>query len=160
MKAQIVSFHCVLKNQVGQVISSTFNQDVLTYLEGHQIKPLPGLVEGLQNLHKGEKRKIHVSAEKAYGYYDPELVIEISRNDLMRTGELTPEDQLFIRSNQGDSRWFRVVGIQGDTVTLDGNHPLAGQDLVFEIEATEAREATAEEIEGSQVEKVGGQYLH
>jgi len=54
---------------------------------------------------------------------------------------------------------FRVTKIQGDQVTLDGNHPLAGQDLIFDIEATEARDATSEELAESEEDSVHS-YLH
>lgn len=145
MKIQIISFHCVVRNRVGTVVSSTFNHNVITHVEGHESLP-QNLAKGLQNLRKGEKRQIFLAAEQAYGLYDPELVIEISRrklsqNDLLRTGH-----RVITRSPDGKMKVFQVTHILGDRVTLDGNHPLAGQDLIFDIEATDAREATSEEL--------------
>ena len=153
MKAQIVSFHCVLKNKLGKIISSTFNQDVITYLENHDSSVLMGLIEGLQDLKKGEKREIHLTAQKAYGFYDPKKIITRPLEDFQDRGLLKGE-RIILSSNQ-----FRVVDISGNLVTLDGNHPLAGQDLVFEIEATDARDATPEEIADSS-EKPQKEYLH
>jgi FKBP-type peptidyl-prolyl cis-trans isomerase SlyD len=147
MKAQIVSFHCVLKDRIGKIISSTFNHDVITYIQG-QNDQLQGLVEGLQNLKKGEKRKISVAAQKAYGFYDPELVVEFARRSLEHGSELTAGQEVTTELN-GERRTFRVIKASRDSVTLDANHPLAGQDLVFEIETTAARFATAQEIQES-----------
>ena len=154
MKAQIVSFHCILKNNLGKIISSTFNSNVITYLENQESAVLMGLIEGLQDLKKGEKRKIHLTAQKAYGFYDPKKIITRSLEDFEDRG-LQKGERIILSSNA-----FRVVDISGSQVTLDGNHPLAGQDLVFEIEATEARDATPEEIAGSNEEDPRREYLH
>lgn len=145
MKAQVVSFHCVLKNKFGKIISSTFNNDVITQAGGPE-PILSGLAEGLQNLVKGERRLISLGAEKAYGFYDPSKVIECEREEVPRGKFLRKGDEVVLPNRNGKPMNLRVTGILGDILTLDGNHPLAGQDLVFEIEATEARDATAEEL--------------
>lgn len=152
MGAQVVSFHCVLKDRMGRLISSTFNKDVITFADGYG-DLLRGLADGMRNMKKGEKRRITIPAEKAYGFYDPDLVVILSRKQLARSVEIRPGEEVTARINGGDLRKFRVVEIHTDSVTLDGNHPLAGQDLTFEIEATEAREATQSEIQESSVRK-------
>lgn len=148
MKAQIVSFHCVLKNPAGQVLSSTFNRDVITWMEGAAAQgQLQGLVDGLQGLREGERRSIFLPAGQAYGFYDPALVLEIPRRKLgAQARGLKLGDSVWVETPAGDKKLFRVSELRGDQVSLDGNHPLAGQDLIFEIEATEARDATPEEI--------------
>ena len=146
MKPQVVSFHCVLKNKFGKVLSSTFNNDVITQSGGDD-SILVGLAEGLQNLVKGERRQIVLNAAEAYGFYDPAKVIECDREEVPRGKFLRKGDEVTMpHAKSGKLMNLRVVGIQGDHVTLDGNHPLAGQDLVFEIEATEARDCTDEEM--------------
>lgn len=146
MNAQIVSFHCVVKDKMGRVISSTFNQDVLTYAESQQDR-LKGLAKGLQNLRKGEKRRIIVPAPEAYGYYDPNQVVQCSRTALTPKVHVELGDKVIMAPSKGKpERLFRVTEIFGDQITLDANHPLAGQDLIFEIEATAARAATHEEL--------------
>ena len=158
MKAQVISFRCVLKDPLGRVISSSFNHDVLAkvpevtsppepkagQLDFHE--PLRGLVEGLQGLKQGERRTIHVSAERAYGYYDPELVMQVSRRRFPQGEDLEVGFQVVTQADDGESRVFRVIQADAASVTLDGNHPLAGQDLCFDIEATAARDATEEEL--------------
>lgn len=145
MKAQIVSFHCVLKDRMDRVISQTFNRDVMTAAEDPG-PLLRGLAEGLQDLKVGEKRTIALKPEQAYGFYDPELVLEIPRRQFVCEQPLSVGLEVQVESPEGDSRSYRVIQVMKDRIVLDGNHPLAGQDLVFEIEATEAREATPEEV--------------
>jgi FKBP-type peptidyl-prolyl cis-trans isomerase SlyD len=147
MKAQVVSFRCTVKNQFGQVISSTFNQDVVTAHSEQGQHFLVGLAEGLRDLRTGEHRKIAVSAERAYGFYDPEKVI-VCPVDCFE-GQALKVGQSLTCMFRGHPTEFRLTSIQDEEVTLDANHPLAGQDLVFEIEAVSAREALPEEIPGN-----------
>jgi FKBP-type peptidyl-prolyl cis-trans isomerase SlyD len=153
-----VSFHCVLKNKFGRVLSSTFNQDVITQPGGHE-PILTGLAEGLQNLVKGEHRSIALSAERAYGFYDPSKVIECDREDIPDGRRLRKGDEIRLPIEDGDAMNLRVVGIRGDRLVLDGNHPLAGQDLIFEIVATAARDATYDEIQEIDTDPQSG-HLH
>lgn len=142
MNGQVISFNCILKNKMGQILGTTFNRDVLTYDE-NQKEVMTGLSEGLRNLRKGERRKISLSAKQAYGFYRLEKVLEIFKEDLPQ-GQLLKEGEEIVRyTSQGQREIYRVTHISADKVTLDCNHPLAGQDLIFEIEATEVREATA-----------------
>jgi FKBP-type peptidyl-prolyl cis-trans isomerase SlyD len=141
MESQVISFHCVLKNRLGQVLSTSFNQNVLTIPQEGEDAPLACLNSGLQNITQGEKRRIFVSAAEAYGFYNPEKVKVLPLNffeEKPRVGELLKLTE--------SSPVFRVTSIENDSVVLDGNHPLAGQDLIFEVEAVAARAATPEEL--------------
>jgi FKBP-type peptidyl-prolyl cis-trans isomerase SlyD len=146
MKAQIVSFHCTLKNRIGEVISSTLNQEVLTGIEGYS-GMLAALIQGLNCIKEGEKRQIVVPADQAYGLYDPKLVIKISRKKLQLQHPVHTGHQIVIQDDSKKSRVFYVTKVFNKSLELDGNHPLAGQDLIFDIEATSARDATAQEID-------------
>ena len=157
MTAQIISFNCILKNKAGQLISSSFNREVLNSIDSAQNGMLSGLVKGLQNLVKGEKRSIFLTAEEAYGLYDPKKVILFPRKKLPRF--LRQGEQVTIEHKNGLQRSYRVVELFADFANLDGNHPLAGQDLLFEIEALEARAATTQEIDDS-LNVVASQLLH
>lgn len=156
MSSQVISFNCLLKNRTGQVISSTFNREVLNTIEDQKAM-LYGLAKGLQNLKKGEKRSISLPAEEAYGLYDPQKVVLVPKKKL--PPNLKAGDSVTLVSKAGVPNLFKVVQYFGDMISLDGNHPLAGQDLVFEIEALEARDATREEIDES-INLVSGQLLH
>lgn len=148
MSVQVISFNCILKNKVGSVISTTFNRDVINSIDGPQ-PVLSGLVEGLQNLKKGERRSITLSAEQAYGFYDPKKVALFPRKKITKDKFLRLGETVSLVTKSGQARTYRIVEIYGDMVVLDGNHPLAGQDLIFEIEAVEARDATLDEIRES-----------
>jgi FKBP-type peptidyl-prolyl cis-trans isomerase SlyD len=164
MKARVISFNCVLRDSLGKIISSSFNHDVLTQSQNAASggeaeasirpktsqfdfhEPLQGLVDGLQGLKEGERRKIFVTAERAYGFYDPELVMRVPRKKFPKGEALEVGFQVMTQSDDGESRVFRVIESDATSVTLDGNHPLAGQDLCFDIEAVAARDATDEEL--------------
>lgn len=157
MSSQVISFKCILKNKAGQLISSTYNREVLTIDDVQPTGVLSGLNKNLQNLTKGEKRTINVTAEEAYGLYDPKKVILFPIKKLPKT--VQKGEMIHIVSKNGTRNSYRVIEFHSDFVSLDGNHPLAGQDLIFEIEALDAREATREEIEAS-LNSVSQQLLH
>lgn len=160
MKAQIVSFHCVLKDRIGRVISATHNRDIITASDGHG-DTLKALVDGLQNLKTGDRREIFIPAEEAYGFYDPELVIEVMKENIECGNALEVGQEIRVESENGGNKSFRVTQIKEGCITLDGNHPLAGQDLFFNIEATDARDATPDEIRESSGDTPGpGRLLH
>jgi FKBP-type peptidyl-prolyl cis-trans isomerase SlyD len=145
LKTQVISFRCVLKDKVGTILSSTLNRDVITTQETHG-DLLQGLLKEIRSLKKGEKRRVVLSAEQAYGFYDPHLVVEVARKRLPQGKVLQVGHQILTHSREGESKVFRVIQSSSKSVTLDGNHPLAGQDLVFEIEGIECRDATSEDI--------------
>jgi FKBP-type peptidyl-prolyl cis-trans isomerase SlyD len=145
MRPQIISFKCILKNQAGQLISTTFNRDVLTSLGTEQpTGPLSGLSKNLQNLKKGEKRLIQLKADEAYGLYYPQKVILYPRKNLPK--DIRVGDPITILSKTGEKHFYTVLQLLPHFASLDGNHPLAGQDLTFEIEALDVRDATQEEV--------------
>lgn len=150
--AQIVSFTCILKNSLGNVISSTTNRDVITENPLGETEVLRGLAQGMQNLKNGEKRRIALSAADAYGFYDPKKVILYPRSRLPKGMSIQRSESLTIVSKSGVARLYRVSEIHKDMLLLDGNHPLAGQDLVFEIETLSAREATEQEIRDNETD--------
>ncbi len=150
MKAQIVSLHCVLKNRLGRVLSSSYCQDVLTSSPG--AGHLKGLGAALNNLKKGETRKVSLNAPDAYGFYDPKLVITCPREELPRGKGARLGQSFEVRDDAGDVRTYRIAEIRGGDVILDANHPLAGQDLIFEIKALSARDATEDEVQSAVAE--------
>jgi FKBP-type peptidyl-prolyl cis-trans isomerase SlyD len=156
MGAQVVSFNCILKNKAGQFISSTFSREVLTGpVENDML--LAGLAKALQNLSPGEKRLIELKAEEAYGLYFPDKIILFPKKKLPQT--IRAGECVLITAKDGKTRSFKVLEFYGDLARLDGNHPLAGQDLIFEIETLAARDATPEEITES-MNMVSDQMLH
>lgn len=145
MNVQVISFNCILKNKAGQIISKTYNREVVTAEEANE--PLRGLAKGLKNLTTGERRSIEVIAEEAYGLYQPNKVVLFPRRKLPTSLQIN--DVIAIPTKSGITHTYKVIQFHGDMVSLDGNHPLAGQDLIFEIETIEARQATPDEIADS-----------
>lgn len=156
MNTQVISFNCLLKNMTGQVISFSYNHEVLNAVDDEKALLL-GLAKNLQNIKKGEKRTISLSAQDAYGFYDPKKIILYPRSKLPK--DTRPGKSVSILGKSGKLRSYRVIELHGDMASLDENHPLAGQDLIFEIEALAVRPATRDEVDES-LNMVGTQMLH
>ncbi len=145
MSIRVVSFHYTVTDTSGKKIDSSQGKAPLTVLEGSgQI--IPGLENGLKSLKTGDKKKIAVAAADAYGMREESLTVTMKRGDLP-TQDVNVGDRF--RGGEGEhARVFTVTEItEAGEVTLDGNHALAGQDLVFDIEIVSARAATEEELQ-------------
>ncbi len=148
MKPQVISFKCILKNSAGRLISTTFNRDVFSINPEGERVDLPVLAKKLGTVKKGERRSIHLNAAEAFGLYNPDLVLQLPRSNLPQGYRLKLGQRLQMQSNSV-LREFRVTEVNGELLTLDANHPLAGQDLVFDIDVMDAREATESELQDS-----------
>lgn len=144
MSKRIISFHYTLKTPQGQTLQSSRGQEPLSYLEGvGQI--IPGLEAELNGLQVGDQRTIEIKAAQAYGMRNPDNIAEVPRE---KFGDHPVKLGDRLRLGQGQQAMSVTVTKMSDThITLDGNHPLAGQDLTFDVEVTATREATPEEIE-------------
>lgn len=143
MPARIVSIHYVLTDSSGQAIDSSVGGDPFSYLEGSgQI--IPGLENAVTVLAVGDKKRIPVAAPDAYGVRDERLIVTVGR-DQLPAPEVSVGDR-FRGGQEAGARIFTVTAVDKEQVTLDGNHPLAGRDLVFDVEVVAMRPATDEEI--------------
>jgi FKBP-type peptidyl-prolyl cis-trans isomerase SlyD len=138
MTTQVVSFHCVLKNKMGSVLGQTFNQNVLL-AHDQAAEQLPALVDGLKGIKPGERRSISLAAKSAYGYYNPDLTIQCHPDDFENISPLHLGDK-FIFASRNKEQVYRLVEMSKDKLVFDANHPLAGQDLIFEIEVVHSQE--------------------
>jgi FKBP-type peptidyl-prolyl cis-trans isomerase SlyD len=143
---RVISFHYTLTNKAGEVIdTSRDSKDPFSYMEGvGQI--IPGLEKPMALLSVGDVRKIEVAAADAYGIHDAQLIVDVPRTKLPNSEELKVDDQFQASGPQGEQLMFRVLEINGDQIKLDGNHPLAGEDLIFDVEVIKIRDATKEEL--------------
>jgi len=139
---RVISFHYTLKGKNGDIIDSSFDGP-MSFLTGiGQI--LPKLEEELLGMLVGQKKNVSLSASEAYGEHDPKMTMQVPREEL---AHLDIEIGSFLQLNLGETlKVVQVVEITDSLVTLDGNHPLAGQDLEFDVELVDSRPATAEEI--------------
>ncbi|MFA6961084.1 MAG: peptidylprolyl isomerase [Opitutaceae bacterium] len=144
MSRNVVTFHYTLRDPQGRLLDTSSGGQAISYLEGAgQI--IDGLDEALHGVAPGTKQTVNVPSAKAYGDYDKEQVQRVLKSLLPVEGELNPGDQ-FRAGEDPFSPIVRVVEVDGDHVVLDANHPLAGVDLVFEVEVVGVREASEEEI--------------
>jgi FKBP-type peptidyl-prolyl cis-trans isomerase SlyD len=155
MSRNVVTFHYTLRDTRGQVLDASLGGDPISFLEGAgQI--VEGLEQGLSGLAAGTKATIGVPASKAYGERDETQVQRVLRALLPIEGEVKPGDQ-FRAGTDAFAPIVTVVGVEGEELLLDANHPLAGVDLEFEVEVLAVREATKEECEhGHAHEDKGG----
>lgn len=151
----VVAFHYTLTNDAGEVLDSSEGREPLTYLHGAG-NIIPGLEKELEGRENGDKLQVAVSPEEGYGENQPSLVQEVPRDAFQGVESVEPGMQ-FQAQTQGGPLMVTVTKVEGDTVTVDGNHPLAGQKLNFDVEIAEVREATDEEVEHGHVHGEGGQ---
>jgi FKBP-type peptidyl-prolyl cis-trans isomerase SlyD len=146
---KVVSIHYTLKNQEGTVLDSSSGSDPLAYLHGFG-NIIPGLENALEGKEKGEKLAVTVEPEQGYGARDEQLVQAVPRSAFKGVDDLAPGMQFQAQGPQG-ARLVVVTQVAQDVVTVDANHPLAGQTLHFDVEVSEVRDATAEELEHGHV---------
>ncbi|HET8790101.1 MAG TPA: peptidylprolyl isomerase [Modicisalibacter sp.] len=150
----VVAFHYTLTNDEGEVLDSSEGREPLTYLHGAG-NIIPGLEKELEGRENGEKLQVAVNPEEGYGETQPSLVQEVPRDSFQGVESIEPGMQ-FQAQTQGGPLMVTVTKVEGDTVVVDGNHPLAGQKLNFDVEIAEVREATPEEAEHGHVHGEGG----
>jgi FKBP-type peptidyl-prolyl cis-trans isomerase SlyD len=141
-KHVVVSLGYTLTGPDGEVLDTSEGGEPLAYLHGTGVL-VPGLEAALDGREKGERFDVRVSAAEGYGERDEALVQIVERNKLPL--ELELGQQLLARGPEGE-RILTVIGIEGDAVVLDANHPLAGMELHFVGEVRDLRVATAEEL--------------
>ncbi len=139
----VVSIEYTLKDDSGEVLDSSEGGEPLQYLHGRgQI--IGGLEKGLEGKSVGETVHVDVAPEDGYGEHDPERMVEVPKDQF----DFEVEVGDFVQAQHPDGSMipFRVAEVGEETVTLDGNHPLAGQSLHFDVKVVAVRPATEEEI--------------
>jgi FKBP-type peptidyl-prolyl cis-trans isomerase SlyD len=150
----VVSIHYTLRNDQGETLDSSAGGEPLAYLHGNG-NLIPGLERALEGKSTGDKLNVTVAAEDAYGELDPSLVQDVPRAAFRGIDDIQVGMQFQAESNHGP-RAVVVTKVAADVITVDGNHPLAGQSLSFEVEIKDVRTATEEELEHGHVHGPGG----
>jgi len=153
---QVVSIHYTLKNDAGEVLDRSQADAPLTYLHGRG-NLIPGLERELTGKSSGDRLQVRIVPAEAYGEYDQGLVQRVPRRALKGVRDVRVGLQLQAQTAQG-ARVVTVTQLSGDLVTLDGNHPLAGQHLNFDVEVGAVRAATAAELAHGHVHGPGGHH--
>lgn len=153
---RVVSIHYTLTNAAGEVLDSSRGSDPLAYLHGSG-NIIPGLESALLGKQAGNKLTVRVEPAQGYGERDEHLVQQVPRRAFQGIDQIQPGMSFQAQSSQGPMRVV-VTAVAGDMVTVDGNHPLAGEHLTFDVEITEVRAATEEEMAHGHVHGPGGHH--
>ena len=151
----VVTLHYTLTGDDGSVIDAS-RDEPLSYLHGHG-NLIPGLEKALEGATAGFQSRVSLEPKDGYGERRDEMVIGVARDQFDPAMKLEPGVQVQANGPQGVVV-FTVVEIGDDEVTLDGNHPLAGANLHFDVEITDVRAATAEELAHGHVHGPGGHH--
>lgn len=117
----------------GRVFDSSKSREPLEFTLGSGMV-IPGFDQAVTGLSPGESVTATIPADEAYGPYRREMVADIERQNIPADFELAVGQRLQMQVPDGESMAVTITDMKGDQVTLDGNHPLAGQDLTFELE--------------------------
>lgn len=143
MPKQVIIFHYELRGENGDVIDTSADGEPMSFLEGAgQI--ISGLEDVLLGMPQGEKRKVEIHYQDAYGAYDQKLVARVPRDQFPT--ETVKKGDVFQVEQNGAIRMISVVEVEAEFVTIDANHPMAGKNLDFTVEIVSRRDATPEEL--------------
>jgi FKBP-type peptidyl-prolyl cis-trans isomerase SlyD len=153
-EGKAVFIHYTLTNAQGEELDSSKGGEPLGYIHGTG-SIIPGLEKALEGKKEGDQFEVTIPPEEAYGERDETLIQKLPRSAFPAEVDLAPGMQFQARSSAG-TQIITVTAVEGDEVTVDSNHPLAGESLTFALEVTEVREATDEERLHGHVHGAGG----
>ena len=154
---KVATIDYTLTDDQGTELDSSKDGEPLAYIQGIG-NLIPGLEDALEGKSTGDELSVSIQPEEAYGKRDEELLQAVPRAHFDGDDELQMGMQFRASSEDGDERVVTVVEVGDDQVTVDGNHPLAGQILNFEVKVVEVRDATQEELDHGHVHGPGGHH--
>ena len=143
-KNTVVSIDYTLTDEAGAVLDSSQGQAPLAYIHGAG-NIIPGLEEALEGKQAGEQVTVSVTPEKGYGARNEAMTQKVPRNMFDTQQEIKPGMRFHAQSEQG-THTVTVTAVDEENVTVDGNHPLAGKVLNFDVNIVEVRAATEDEL--------------
>ncbi|WP_199609584.1 FKBP-type peptidyl-prolyl cis-trans isomerase [Flocculibacter collagenilyticus] len=152
-KDKVVTMHYSVMDKEENVIDSSHDHEPLAFIQGQQFL-IPGLENALEGHKAGDTFSVNVDAKEAYGERHDGFVQTVDKN-MFGENEIEVGMQFRATTDDGEQTVI-VVDVQDDKITVDGNHPLAGVDLVFDVEIIDVRDATAEELQHGHVHGEGG----
>lgn len=155
---KVVTIDYVLTDDDGTVIDRSENGN-FCYLHGAR-NIIPGLESALAGKTAGDNLSVTVQPEEGYGVRDEAMLQVISRDMFGPDQDIEPGMQFHAQSPQGETMVITVKQVEGDDITVDGNHPLAGVSLNFAVSVIEIRDATQEEIEHGHAHGPDGHHDH
>ncbi len=155
-KDKVVSIEYTLRDNDGNVLDTSEGREPLAYLHGNG-NLIPGLEAQLEGKGADEALKVVVAPADGYGEFDAAQIVNVPKSQFAGVAELAVGMQ-FTASGPEGQQVVTVTKIENDTVTVDGNHPLAGQTLNFDVKIVSVREATADELSHGHVHGAGGHH--
>ncbi len=146
---KVISIHYILTDSNGAIIDQSAADQPLVYLHGAG-NIIPGLENALEGKTAGDKLNVTIEPEDAYGERMDQMIQTVPRSMFEGIDRVEVGMQFHAEGNTGPVV-VTVVEIDADQITLDGNHPLAGKTLTFDVEVADIREATADELEHSHI---------
>ncbi len=145
-KDKVVSIDYTLKDDQGEVLDSSQDRDPLSFIFGNGTI-IKGLEDALEGKQAGDEVSVDVEPQEGYGEYDESLIIDVPKDKFQDPENLQEGMQVQAQSQDGQTQILTVKEIKDDGVTLDANHPLAGQNLHFDVKVSEVREPSQEELD-------------
>ncbi len=155
----VVEINYTLKTDGGETIDTSDTGGPLCYLHGKQ-NIIPGLENALTGKGLNDKISVRVEPKEAYGEREESLIQMIDKSQFPNFDEMTIGQQLQVQTESGHPLIVTVIAKAEEGLTLDGNHPLAGMNLNFDVEVISIREATAEELTHGHVHAEGSSCGH
>lgn len=146
---KVVGLSYTLKDDAGQTMDQSQPDQPFQYLHGHQ-NIVPGLEKELDGMEVGTEKQVAVSPEEGYGAFNDQLIFRVPAANFPKEVEVRPGMQFQSDGPQG-AMVVTVSKVEDDVVTVDGNHPLAGKVLHFDVKVDSVRDATAVELEHGHV---------
>jgi FKBP-type peptidyl-prolyl cis-trans isomerase SlyD len=151
---KVVGIHYKLTDDDGKVLDSSENADPLMFIFGIGML-IPGLEKALEGKAKGDQLNVAIKPADAYGERDDALTQSVPKSQFDEPEKLQVGMQFQVETEQG-VLVVTVTEVNDQDVKIDGNHPLAGMNLNFDVTVEEVRDATAEELDHGHVHGPGG----
>lgn len=151
---KVVKIEYTVKTEEGVLVDTSEGNEPLAYLHGHK-NIIPGLENALVGKGTEDELSVTVTPDEAYGERHEQLIKEVPMQAFQGVDKVEPGMQFNAESPQGP-QLITVTKVDGETVTVDGNHPLAGVTLNFDVKVVEVRDASEEELSHGHVHGAGG----
>lgn len=153
---KVVTLHYTLTDNDGKVIDKS-EDGSFAYLHGAS-NIIPGLEDALTGKSAGEEMSVSVSPEQAYGVRDEAMLQQVPKNMFEDANQIAVGTQFHAQGPNGEMLVVTVLEVEDEHVIVDGNHPLAGVELNFDVKIIDVRDASEEEVEHGHVHAPGGHH--
>lgn len=159
-KNKVVALSYTMKSEEGEVLEVYEREDPYVYLHGAEGGTPPGLMDFLDGKKVGDKGSVDLQPKDAFGEYDENLEITLARSDFPEEAEIEVGSEFMGETPDGQVIVFTVTDIEGEDVAVNGNHPLAGSGVSFDVEVISVRDATTEELSHGHAHGHDGHHHH